>query len=346
MPHVRIVAHREGAKNGVEGSGEMELAEVLAVVDQLPALRVTSVCLVGSEVLLFEGCIDVIKRIRSYGIECFLTSNGAIVDEAVAREIVAADTTRVTISIDGDAASHDTLRGAKSYERALRGLENLTAARDAAGSPLQIGAHMTISHSNVHVVEYVSDLCAQKGLDLSYQPVSYASQELIERSVVLGEKAATERFRPAVGFGLTEDDLAQLETIQRRLFAKGRSHPSLFLITAIPPAKLARGEYPVGGCQTIRHEVIVEPDGRVITCANVDAFTIGNVREHSLDEIWRSERRRRLAKALAGKGAPDICVTCCNFRTNLTTVTYVNAAVRYAAQQAFVRRRSHAAATV
>jgi radical SAM protein with 4Fe4S-binding SPASM domain len=322
---------------------EMPLDEVLALVDQLPALGVTSCYLVGSEVLLFEGCLDVVRRLHSYGIACSLLSNGALVDEAMAADIVRAGTTHVTISLDGNEPVHDKLRGHKSFERALRGIDNLVAARAAASSTMGLGAHMTISHPNVEAVRFVSDFCAEKGIELSFQPVSYASSELIERSRVLGEAASTPRFRPAVGFGLTEDDLRRLKVIQRELLEIGRSYPSLFLITALPVKQLAAGAYPIGPCQSIRHEVVVEPDGRVITCANVDAFAIGNVREKPLGEIWASERRTKLAAALRGKDAPDICVTCCNFRSNLTLPTYVNAAMQYAAQQAAVWRRGHRA---
>jgi radical SAM protein with 4Fe4S-binding SPASM domain len=321
----------------------MTLEEVLNVVDQMPDVGVRDVCLVGSEVLLFEGWREVIGRIRSYGIECSMLTNGSLVDETVAADLMSVHPSRVTVSLDGDEESHDKLRGKKSFERALRGIALLADARDRISPQTGLGMHMTISHLNVHAIRAASDTCTERGLDLSFQPVSYAPQELIDRSVVLGEKAATNRFRPAVGLGLTREDLAEIRRAYAELTALGRSYPSLLLIMALPPEKIARGEYPIGACQTTRHELVVEPDGRVITCANVDAFTIGNVREQSLREIWESERRRALTKALGSKDAPAICVTCCNFRANVTMGTNVRAAVRYAIDKTAARRRLHAA---
>jgi radical SAM protein with 4Fe4S-binding SPASM domain len=323
---------------------EMTLSEVLAVVDQMPGLGVRDVSLVGSEVLLFEGWRDVIGRIRSYGIECSMLTNGSLVDETVAADLMGAHPSRVTVSLDGDEAAHDKLRGKKSFERAMRGVALLADARARISPETGIGMHMTISHLNVHAIRAASDICVERGLDLSFQPASYASQELIDRSFVLGEKAATNRFRPANGMGITSEDLVELRRVYAELTKLGRSYPSLLLIMSLPPDKIARGEYPIGACQTTRHELVVEPDGRVITCANVDAFTIGNVREQSLGEIWESERRRELTKALRGKDAPAICVTCCNFRTNVTMGTNVRAAVRYAIDKAAIRRQVHAAA--
>ena len=327
-----------------QAGAEMTLNEVLAIVDQMPPLGVRDVCLVGSEVLLFEGWREVMGRIRAYDIDCSLLTNGSLVDETLAEDLMGVHPTRVTVSLDGDEAAHDRLRGKKSFERALRGVEHLANARARISPQTGLGMHMTISHTNVSAVRAASDICVERGLDLSFQPVSYASQELIDRSTVLGEKAATNRFRPAVGFGLTTEDLVELRRVYEELVAIGRTYPSLLLIISMPAEKLARGEYPIGGCQTVRHELIVEPDGRVITCANVDAFTIGNVRDNSLREIWESERLQQFSKALRGKDAPAICVTCCNFRTNITMGTNVRAAMRYAMDKAAARRRVHATA--
>jgi radical SAM protein with 4Fe4S-binding SPASM domain len=326
-----------------QAHAEMTLHEVLDVVDQMPELGVRDVCLVGSEVLLFEGWRDVMERLHSHDIACSMLTNGSLVDETVAADLMRAHPSRVTVSLDGDEASHDKLRGKKSFERAMRGVHHLAAARDRLSPQTGLGLHMTISHPNVYAVRAASDICTELGLDLSFQPASYASQELIDRSTVLGEKAATNRFRPAVGFGITKEDIIELGRIYDELVALGRTYASLLLIVSMPADKISRGEYPIGACQTTRHELIVEPDGRVITCANVDAFTIGNVRENSLREIWESERRRELTKALRGKDAPAICVTCCNFRTNLTLGTNVRAAMRYAMDKAVVRRHAHAA---
>jgi radical SAM protein with 4Fe4S-binding SPASM domain len=224
----------------------------------------------------------------------------------------------------------------------VSGLVELTRARDELSPETGVGVHMTLSHQNAHLVRTVADFTHERNLEFSVQPVSYASQELIDASTVLGEPAATKRFRPAVGFGLTKEDLALLKETHAALMREKRFVPSLHLVTSLPVEALAKGYYPIGSCQTIRHELCVEPDGRVITCANVDAYTIGNVTEQTLREIWNSERRKQLSKAL-GKERPPICQTCCNFRTNLTLPALTSSAFRYASLRAAATRQRHAA---
>lgn len=321
---------------------EMGLVDFLRIVDELPGLGVRDVYLVGSEVVLFDGWLDVLRRIRSYRMNCALLTNALLFDRDLAVALMSANPTEVTVSIDGDEATHDKLRGKKSFSRAVRGLVELTRARDEHSKGTAIGVHMTLSHHNAHLVRTVADFTHERNLEFSVQPVSYASQELIDASTVLGEQAATKRFRPAVGFGLTKEDLALLKETHAALMRENRFAPSLHLVTSLPVHSLAKGYYPIGPCQSIRHELCVEPDGRVITCGNVDAFTIGNVNEESLAEIWASERRRQLAKAL-GKERPPICQTCCNFRTNMTLPTMTYAALRYVGLRAATTRQRHAA---
>lgn len=324
------------------GNREMDLADFFRIVDELPGLGVRDVYLVGSEVVLFAGWLDVLRRVRSYGMNCMLLTNALLFDRDLAAELMSARPSQVTVSIDGDAATHDRLRGKKSFAGAVRGLEELTRARDERSPETGIGVHMTLSHQNVHLVRMVADFAFERRLDFSVQPVSYASAELIDASTVFGEAAATNRFRPAVGFGLTREDLVLLKKTHAALIREGRFVASLHLVTSLPVAALANGQYPIGACQSIRHELCIEPDGRVITCANVDAFTIGNVNEQSLGEIWASERRARLAKALRNE-RPPICATCCNFRTNLTVPAMAHAALRYVALRAATARRRHGA---
>jgi radical SAM protein with 4Fe4S-binding SPASM domain len=324
-----------------QGHRELDLVDVLRVVDETAALGVRSVYLVGSEVVLFEGWLDVLRRVRSHGMECALLTNALLFDRDLAVELMSANPTEVTVSIDGDETTHDKLRGKKSYRRAVTGLTELIGARDRHSPGTTIGVHMTISRANVGLVRSVADFAHEQGLPFSVQPVSYASPELIADSTVDGEPAATERFRPAVGMGLTEDDLTALRATHEALAREGRFIPSLHVVTSMPPALLAKGLYPIGRCHTIRHELCVEPDGRVVTCANVDAFTIGNVQEQSLAEIWMSSRRRRLAKTL-GTRRPPICATCVNFGTNLRLDALGHTALRYVALRTATIRARHA----
>ena len=49
---------------------------------------------------------------RDYGLRVALATNGTLVSKAVARKIVDAGVSRVSISLDGaDAATHDAFRG-------------------------------------------------------------------------------------------------------------------------------------------------------------------------------------------------------------------------------------------
>jgi radical SAM protein with 4Fe4S-binding SPASM domain len=90
-----------------------------------------------------------------------LATNGTLVSQEVARQIVDAGVRRVSISLDGaDAPTHDAFRGIPgAFEKALRGLRNL---KDL-GMSVQI--NMTIARHNAHQLPAVLELARRLGAD-------------------------------------------------------------------------------------------------------------------------------------------------------------------------------------
>lgn len=318
---------------------ELGVGSVLSVIDQLPSLNIQDVVLVGSEVLLYEGILDVCRSLNQNRLRWSLMTNASLVDSSLAEALLDCNPHRLTVSIDGPQELHDLLRGNKSFALAMRGLELFeTARRRKNGSRTRIGIHMTLSRYNCSSIEPVSNLCWQRGWDFSVQVASHASREQITNSLLSGEQAASIRFLPRAPYGLRPEDALHIREAHAALAAEDVFIPSLHLAASLTTAALTSGQFPVGRCRTIRKELLIEPDGRVVICANLDAYELGNVRTTSLQEIWRSERRRTVCSSV-GRGGPPICSACCNYPENLSLGAYMRAGVAFMRTVTFSRKK-------
>src|SRR5512134_1995241 len=103
--------------------GELSTAEVFAVMDDLKAFRVPVLILSGGEPLLRPDIFAISRRAKAMGFYVGLSSNGALVDEAVADRIAAIGYDYVGVSLDGIGAVHDRFRRQEgAFDRSIHGM--------------------------------------------------------------------------------------------------------------------------------------------------------------------------------------------------------------------------------
>jgi heme d1 biosynthesis radical SAM protein NirJ len=90
--------------------GELTEAEMLAVLDDLKAYRVPALILSGGEPLLSPHLWTVARRAAALGFHTGLSTNGTLIDAALADRIATSGFDYVGISLDGLRATHDRFR--------------------------------------------------------------------------------------------------------------------------------------------------------------------------------------------------------------------------------------------
>jgi hypothetical protein len=117
-----------GSRAGKERPDELSTAEALDLVEQLADLGTKEVTLIGGEAYLRDDWLDLVRAIRARGMEVTMTSGGrGLTPERVA-EALEAGLQGASISLDGDEATHDRLRGVTGSYRSAIGA--MTALRD------------------------------------------------------------------------------------------------------------------------------------------------------------------------------------------------------------------------
>lgn len=78
-------------------------------------------------------------------------------------------------------------------------------------------------------------------------------------------------------------------------------------------------------CISIQTRLSVLPSGRVTTCKLFPEFTIGDLSEQTVGEVWRSERAQRVRSILAGQLTP-VCSRCVQLYLNRPKTDVLKAA--------------------
>lgn len=274
-------------------AGELTTEECLRVLEGLAAYRVPSVLFSGGEPLMRPDLLELAARARELGMRTVLSSNGTLVDAAMAARVREAGFSYAGISLDGREATHDRIRGLPgAFQRSLNAIRLL---RDAG---VRTGVRFTVHARNVADLDTVFDL---------------AEQERIPRVCVyhLGYAGRGGKISP---FDLTAE---QTRAVLDRVFARcddfhrrGLDHEILtvgnhadnaYLYLAIERRHPGRAREVRqllewnGGNQSGIAIASISPTGRVHADQFSWDWTFGDVRERPFGEIWEDRTHARMA---------------------------------------------------
>ena len=143
--------------------GELSTQEALSVLDDLHDAGVRVLILSGGEPLLRPDLLEIATRAKSMGFYVGLSSNGTMIDVALAHRIAEIGFDYVGISIDGLQAAHDRFRRVEgSFADAMSGL----AACQSEG--IKVGLRFTLTQANAPDLPAILDLMEERSIDKFY----------------------------------------------------------------------------------------------------------------------------------------------------------------------------------
>jgi mycofactocin biosynthetic radical S-adenosylmethionine protein MftC len=264
--------------NRAPGNGrELDRAQCFALLDELAAMQVFQVNFGGGEPFLRDDFLDILRYAHSLGITTCVSTNGTVVDEALADELLEMWQTApvyLQVSLDGACAeTNDAIRGRGTFARIIAAIE-LLAARNYP----ELSLNMVVTRLNVGEVGEFARLC--RGY---------------------GAKTRLSRFRPS-GAGCSSWDEYRLTREQLlKLSAFLGDHPEILTgdsFFALTPE--TRRKMGLQMCGAAKMTCAVAPNGDVYPCAFLcdPAFLAGNVTRDRLGDIFsESEVFRRFRGA-------------------------------------------------
>lgn len=119
----------------------------------------------GGEPLLWPALRDLAPQIRELGIAQSTTTNGTTLAAPTSRALILANFSELTVSIDGFADFHDTMRGQPGlWQQTRQGIARLAEARASRAAP-KLRANIVLMRDNQEVFALLCRELADWGID-------------------------------------------------------------------------------------------------------------------------------------------------------------------------------------
>lgn len=268
-----------GSRASAPRERELTTPEALAVARDLAKQGAREVVLIGGEAYLHEGFLDVVRELVANDVRVALTTGGRGIDDALARAMKEAGVHRVSVSVDGLEETHDLMRNLRgSFASAMAAMSALASA------DISIASNININRLNHADLEALYEVLRVRGVR-SWQ---------IQLTAPLGRAADRPQMLLQPWDLLTL--VPRIAALKTRAFGDGvLISPGNNLGYFGPEEGLLRSNTPGGadhfrGCLAGRFVLGVESNGDVKGCPSLQSteYVGGNVRERSLDEIWRT----------------------------------------------------------
>ncbi|MFT3818209.1 MAG: heme d1 biosynthesis radical SAM protein NirJ [Rubrivivax sp.] len=267
-----------------EYAGELSTSEVFTVMDDLKAFRVPVLILSGGEPLLRPDLFEIAARAKAMRFYVGLSSNGTLIDAAMAQRVAEANFDYVGISLDGIGAVHDKFRRkVGAFDASLAAVQALLA-RD-----VKVGLRYTMTSLNAGelpaLLQLMRDVGAQK---FYFSHLNYAGRGNIHRS----KDAHHQATREALDL-LFDTAWADAQSGAEREYVTGNNDADgVYLLHWV------QRRFPRWAGALREHLVAWGGNASGVAVANIDNLgqvhpdtmwwhhTLGSVRERPFSQIW------------------------------------------------------------
>ena len=104
---------------------QLSTEELVNLIKDLAEAGVQDIRFTGGEPLLFEDVYKLISLASELGIYTSIGTNGTLITSDIANKLKNSGLKKAVVSIDGTEEKHNSIRGVGSYQKAIKGIENL-----------------------------------------------------------------------------------------------------------------------------------------------------------------------------------------------------------------------------
>jgi radical SAM protein with 4Fe4S-binding SPASM domain len=289
-----------GSRAGKARRDELSTAEAFDLVDQLAAMGVRDVGLIGGEVHLRKDWIEIVAAIVRAGMTCSIQTGGRSFSATVAARAAAAGLSGAGVSIDGLRENHDLIRGFKgSFDQAIAALGHL---RDNGLS------------SSVSTQLWSKSIGDLRGL-LGVIAAAGAKSWQLQLSVAMGNASDNnsyllQPYQMVDVFPLLNELYDEASALGVRLIVAnnvGYFGPYEAKLRSVEPFATHWD-----GCSAGRNGLGIEADGKIKGCPSLATadFTGANIRDMPLDAIWHSTQQLAYMRTRTREDLWGFCRSC------------------------------------
>jgi radical SAM protein with 4Fe4S-binding SPASM domain len=288
-----------GSRAGRERPEELTTAEALDLVQQMADLGVLEVTLIGGEAYLRDDWTEIARSVRAHGMQCTITTGGRGLSPERARAAQAAGVQSVSVSIDGARDTHDMLRGVHgSFDAAVEAMRNLRQAG------ISVSVNTQINRTNLGELDAVLDTLVAERVRGWQVQLTVAMGRAADETDLLLEPYQMLDLMPLLVRLKTRARAAGIHILPGNNIGYFGPHEST--LRDMLPARH------MGSCGAGRTTLGLEANGDVKGCPSLPTvdYVGGNIRDHSLRDIWERAAPLRFTRERGGDDLWGRCRTC------------------------------------
>ncbi len=296
---------------------ELSMDLLKSTVDDLAAFS-PSLTLFGGEPLLYKGCLELIRYIKSKRMHCLMITNGSLMHEHAA-EIVASGLDELNVSLDGQAEAHDRIRGMPGlFDKIMSGLDAIKSIK-ASGKknrPL-VNIQCTINAENYHSLENMTEVALRAGADsLTFHNLIFTNKRILSEQRKFDELLGTSSedwngfdFDPGIDPEALHKKMARIVSGKHSFSVDFYPNFSAGELKNYYRDPLFRPSGYTARCLSPWIAAYVFPNGELRPCLNC-AYSYGNIKEAPVSKIWNSDKAVKYRQALKENRIFPACVRC------------------------------------
>ena len=279
------------------------------------------VYITGGEPLLNKNTLPLIRYAVKKRFITGVVTNGILINTKNAEDIIKSGLSFLTISIDGPANVHDSIRGVKCFEKAILGIENIVKMKKKHKSNFPIlTLNCTISDENYAFLEKLVDIAEKFKVDiLALQHPCFLRKNTIIAHHNIFKKCFGKTNNLVEGYGSD----TSLKINPERLFdilnkVKKLSKKSNLRLYQDFSLKDMKKYYETENavnkeCINPWFSALIKPNGDVTPCLG---YVVGNISKNPFMEIWNNKKIKKFRRILKQKKFFPGCIRCCGFFFN------------------------------
>jgi MoaA/NifB/PqqE/SkfB family radical SAM enzyme len=255
---------------------EFSTDELKEILRDFARLGTAGIGFTGGEPLLREDLFELLRHCKELGMITHLNTNGSLLDEERAGQLLEAGVDSLNISLDGSRPeTHDAIRGVPgAFERVKSAVATVGRLSRERGSPLRMKVVAVLSERNIDEVPGLIEVSRQWGTNCV---------EFIPR-----QPFDAERNRPQPDAAFQEKVRGMVKHLLAAKREGIRIEDSPRMLRLFP--RSFRGEPSPLSCYAGYNSLAVDCYGEIYPCLPWLNWgkSVGNVRESPLREFWAS----------------------------------------------------------
>ncbi len=289
--------------------------------------------LFGGEPLLYRNIEDILMTVNKVNGKISIPTNGTLVEQ-YAESIIKYSVNKIWISIDGPESYNDAQRGKGVFKRAVRGIETLYRIKKEKGTMFpEIGITMVVTPNNYKTIEelFINQLNPDMLDWISIEFQLYITEERYssyckfakDNLGVINPLSAKGYLREVTEFQSIDID----ELIRQINIVKDYCTNHMIKLIGYPKyiekdnllyfytGQWDKMKEKKKRCSLPWVYAEISASGNVTPCHTFYDYSLGNIYNQSLKEIWNSEKIREFRKCV--QNLMPVCIACSRYYSDL-----------------------------